>query len=73
MTTPKRSTADIVIIVLTVVISIVVLIAITGLILLEIYRPDADIKSLAQRIGTITSQLIGVIVGYIAGKGSKSE
>lgn len=69
----NRSTADIVIIVLTAVISLVVLISITGLIMIEVYRPETDVKSLAQRIGTITSQIIGVIVGYIAGKGSKSE
>jgi Na+/H+ antiporter NhaA len=39
-----------------------------GIVLLEIFRPDTDIGTLAARIGTLVSSLVGAIVGYIAGR-----
>ena len=68
-----RPTADLIIIALTGVVSVIMLVSIAGLVLIEIFVPDTDISDLAQRVGTLTSSLIGAIVGYVAGRNSPTN
>ena len=63
-----RSTSDIIVMLLTVVVCVILVIAMVGLIVLEIYRPNTDIGLLSQRVGTLISSLIGAIIGYLAGR-----
>jgi hypothetical protein len=66
-----RPTADLIVIVLTGVVTVILLIAVVGVILLEVYRPETDIQALAARVGTLVSSLVGAIVGYIAGRNTE--
>ena len=68
----NRSTADLVIIALTAVVCFTVVVSIMGIFAINLIHPNLDISSLTQRIGTIVSQVIGVIVGYIAGRGNQT-
>jgi hypothetical protein len=67
----ERPTADLIVIVLTGVVTVILLIAVVGVILLEVYRPETDIQALAARVGTLVSSLVGAIVGYIAGRNTE--
>ena len=68
----NRSTADLVILALTAVVCFVVVVSIVGVFALSFVHPELEISSLTQRIGTIVSQVIGVIVGYIAGRNNQT-
>jgi Na+/H+ antiporter NhaA len=54
---------------LTGVVVVCVVVLVIGLMVSSIWFPSHDTASLAQRVGTILSSLIGAIVGYLAGRG----
>ncbi len=64
-----KPTADLIVIFLAALVGIIMLLMSITLIVVEIWYPDHDITTLATRVGTLTSSLIGAIIGYLAGRG----
>lgn len=64
-----RPTADLIVAYLAVLVGIILIVMTFTLVVSEIWYPDRDLGTLAQRVGTIVSSLVGVIVGYMAGRG----
>lgn len=62
-----RPTSDLVVLFLAGVVGISVLITVVAVIVVAIWRPSVDEARVIQRIGSILTSLIGVIVGYMAG------
>jgi len=71
MSTPlrERSTADLIVIGLTAVVGFVVLSAVIGAVVWRIADPNADLTGLVARVGDLVTTIIGVVAGYLAGKG----
>ena len=67
---PQRPTADLIVMFLAGIVGFVVVFSTIAYIALAIFRPDISIAPLISKLGDITIQLIGVIVGYIGGRGT---
>jgi hypothetical protein len=68
-----RSTADLVVIFLAACVGAIMVASVIGFIMLEIFAPEKANDTLALRITTLTSNLIGVIAGYLAGRASNGK
>lgn len=68
----NRPTADLIVLALTAVVGLILLAMTVTIVVVEIWYPDHDIGSIAQRVGTLTSSLIGAIIGYLAGRGVRN-
>ena len=69
MVTPKRrSTIDIVVIMLTAMIGLVLLITIGGIILLKFMRPEVNTEEAGGAVRDIVTTVVGALVGFIGGR-----
>jgi hypothetical protein len=66
-----RPTAELIVIWLTGLVAFILVISIIGIFLLAIFRPEVDIVGLTARVATLTSSLIGAIIGYVAGRNTQ--
>jgi hypothetical protein len=65
----KRSTPDLIVILLTSCVVFVVVFSLIGAVVLRIVSPSSDLTQIAKSIAGITNTLIGAVVGYLAGRG----
>ena len=64
---PTTSTNDKVLLILTWSMAIVIVISGAVILLLVVFRPDADVKEAANNIGDIINTVVGALLGYMAG------
>lgn len=64
----ERPTPDLVVMFLAGVVGLIMLITTLAVIFIAIYQPTVDDSKVIQRIGTLVSNLIGAIIGYMAGR-----
>jgi len=64
----KRSTIDIVVILLTGTIGGTVLLTIIGLFVIRVLHPEADISRGAEAVSNIVTTIVGALVGFIGGR-----
>lgn len=66
-----RPAADLIVIILTLVVAFVIVFATIGLAVGLLLGNDPNVPQIAKAIGDLTSSLIALIVGYVAGRGVK--
>jgi hypothetical protein len=64
----NRPTADIVVLLLTIMICGVMLVIATGTIIAKVMRPDMEVGRAAEAINNMLSTIIGALVGFISGR-----
>lgn len=64
----NRSAIDIVIIVMSMMVTGVVLLTVIGVCLIRFYHPETDVKGAAQIIGNVVTTIVGALVGFIGGR-----
>lgn len=64
----ERGTADIVVIMLTATLCAIVLSAGLSLLILSIFRPDADLTPLIGAVSHALTTMIGLLAGFLAGR-----
>ena len=69
MTITDRPTADVVVLILTVVAAASVLLVGVGLFALALVRPGTDVTAALEALAAVLTLLIGAVVGYLAGRG----
>lgn len=67
-----RPTADLIVFALTAVVVVTVTVGVVGVVVTEIWHPDADTDEIVGRIGRIISSILTLIIGYVAGRGVKN-
>lgn len=71
MATPKRlkdrSTAELVVLALTLTVCIVILGFVAFILVLSVHRPSVELAEVARNISDVINVLIGALVGYLAG------
>lgn len=65
----SRSTVDLVVLGITVVIAFVIIGTLVGVILIELFRPETDTESMIQLESEILGVLVGALVGFVGGRG----
>jgi hypothetical protein len=70
-----RSTTEIVVLMLTILVCIVLILVILGIVILRIIHPELDLKGAGDAIFNMISTIIGALVGFISGRiyGRKEE
>lgn len=68
-----RPAADVIVIILTLVVAFVIVFATVGLAIGLFTGGDPNIPQIAKAIGDLTGSLIALIVGYVAGRGAKTN
>jgi 4-hydroxybenzoate polyprenyltransferase len=64
----NRSTADVVVIILAMVVPIVIVMAIIAVFITEFFHPDAKTSNVIDAISSIVSTVTGAVLGYLAGR-----
>lgn len=64
-----RPTADIILLILTGLISLSILLTGAGIFMLALFHPTADLSVAFNAIGSVLTLLTGTVVGYLAGRG----
>lgn len=64
----KRTTADVVALVLVFIVAVVVISTVITLLYIALTNPQQDITSAADAIGRIISVIVAALVGYMAGR-----
>lgn len=65
----ERETPDLIVIWLAFLVGFVIIGSMLGMVAWKLIDPSADISVVAVRVAGLTNTLIGVIVGYLAGRG----
>jgi len=65
----ERPTADIVLLILTLVIALSILFTGLGIFILAALHPEYDLSAAFNQFGNVIGLMIGAILGYLAGKG----
>lgn len=73
MALSERPTADLILLILTLLITASVLLTGAGVFVIAVVRPDVDAATVLSSFAEMISLLIGVIVGYIAGRGRSAQ
>jgi len=60
--------ADLVLLSFIVMLGVLLVVSVTGLALLAVFRPDIDLTSALNQLGNVLSVMIGAILGYTAGR-----
>jgi hypothetical protein len=68
VTNDRRSTTDVLVLMIAGTICGVVLLTIAGVVLIELINPEADTSEAAAGVGGIVSTLIGLLAGFLAGR-----
>jgi hypothetical protein len=68
MMSQKRSTADVLILMIAGTICGVILLTVVGVNILELVNPDADTKVISAAIANVVNTLVGLLAGYLAGR-----
>lgn len=68
MSITGRSTSDLVLLIFALIIGAAVLVLAVGVVLLELQYPDADTSVAVTSLGQIVAIVIGVVVGFVAGR-----
>jgi TRAP-type C4-dicarboxylate transport system permease small subunit len=64
----NRSTADIIVLVLTVLVAVVLIVLIVGGVLARIIHPDIEMSKATDMATNIISAVVGALIGYVGGK-----
>ncbi len=64
----SRPTADIVVLLLTIMICAVMIIIAAGTIVAKVWRPEMEVMRAAEAINNMLSTIIGALVGFISGR-----
>lgn len=64
----KRSTTDIVVLMLTVLICVVMVITVVGVTIIRIVHPELEVQRAAEAVNNMLSTIIGALVGFISGR-----
>lgn len=67
MTAP-RSTADIVVIILAVMVCSVVLLVVVGIVVIKLFHPTTEHKLATEAVINIITTVIGTLVGFVGGR-----
>lgn len=68
MTQKRRSTVDLVVIILSCTIGIVLTVSVLGVLVMRVIHPGADVSRGAEAISNITTTIVGALVGFIGGR-----
>lgn len=60
--------ADLVLLSFIVMLGVLLVVSVTGLALLAVFRPDLDLSPILGQLGNVLSVMIGAILGYVAGR-----
>ena len=66
-----RPAADVIVLILTLVVAFVIVFTTVGLAIGLLIGGEPNVPQIAKAIGDLTSSLIALIVGYVAGRGIK--
>lgn len=64
----ERTTVDVVILAITLVIGFTIVFTLVGIVLIELFHPDTDTESLVRIESEILGVLVGALVGFIGGR-----
>lgn len=64
-----RPTADVVLIIITLMICAAILLTGAGIFIVALYYPEYDLSAAYSSFGNVIGLLVGAILGYLAGKG----
>jgi len=64
----ERSTAEIVILLISSVVVVILILATVGVLLVELIHPDRDTDAVLSMLFDIVKVLVGAIIGYAAGR-----
>jgi hypothetical protein len=68
VTPTQRSTIDLVVIILTLMVAITIVFSAVGLVVGKIFNPALDIEPGAKFIGNALTTIIGALVGFMGGR-----
>jgi uncharacterized membrane protein YfcA len=63
-----RSTAEIVVLLFAMVISLILLIMVTGAVVAKIVHPEQDIPNIVEAVTLMISNILGALIGFISGR-----
>jgi len=63
-----RSTLDIVVILLTAMVSLTIVLSAMGIIVMRMTHPNVDVQKGADVIGNVIQTVVGALVGFIGGR-----
>jgi uncharacterized membrane protein YfcA len=64
----ERSTAEIVVLVFTLVISLILIIMVTGAVIGKIAHPERDMPNIVEAVTLMISNILGALIGFISGR-----
>jgi uncharacterized membrane protein (DUF441 family) len=64
-----RSTADVILIALTIALCISIIVTGFGIIIIAVLHPEQNLSDAYRSFGNLLGLLVGAVVGYLAGKG----
>jgi hypothetical protein len=64
----KRTTGELLVLIITLTVCAVILIATVGVVVIEAIHPEADTSAAGRAIGGFLSTLTGVAAGFLAGR-----
>lgn len=64
----KRSTADLIVLYLAGLIGVVLVVVVVALAIDAVAHPNADIGAAVGRVADLVTTLLGVVIGYLAGR-----
>lgn len=65
----ERPTADLVLLILTIVVALSLLFTGAGIFVLALFDPGVDLSAALGALGSALTLLIGTVIGYLAGRG----
>jgi hypothetical protein len=66
----KRTTAELVVLILTVVVAVVVIATTLAVLFIRVTHPEQDVVPAADAIGRIVAVIVALLAGFIAGRRS---
>lgn len=67
----NRSTPELVLLIIATTVAVVMVVAVVGILIVEILHPEVDISAAAQGFTHTLGVLVGVVAGYMLGRGKK--
>jgi hypothetical protein len=67
-----RPTADLIVLLLTVVVSVVIMFAVVGTMIADIFDSSINTGEILSKFGDIIGSILAVIIGYLGGRGVSS-
>lgn len=73
MALSERPTADLVMLIITLLIALSILLTGAGVFLLALFHPEYNMQAVLSAFAEVIGLMIGAVLGYLAGKGRSSQ